>query len=89
LDFLYRVRLRCNYRETESFIRGATSQAVAYGFLETITSVVAHTMAFLETLVVGRIGVKAMLAIVRQFVADTFLEQTPVARRWEHAGIFT
>lgn len=83
-DFLYRVRRRCNYEETDAFIRGATVEGCSWDFILAISAVVGHTLAFLETLVCGRVGETAFRQIVGDYVSDTAKGciEVPVADRW-------
>ncbi|MCH8052338.1 MAG: hypothetical protein IIC86_10020 [Chloroflexi bacterium] len=77
-DFLYRMRIRSNYRDTDAFALGASSPAQAGQFYDLVTKVTSATLRFVETLVVGRVGVKeferVLLAYRHQYPRpDVFL----------------
>jgi hypothetical protein len=81
-DFLYRVRIRCNYGESESFIKGASQPAVAINFLTNIVAVTGFALALIETAVAGRTGITETRQMVESFVSESNLKNVPVGARW-------
>ncbi|MCH7484104.1 MAG: hypothetical protein IIA90_03025 [Chloroflexi bacterium] len=66
-DFLYRMRIRSNYRDTDAFALGASSPAQAGQFYDLVSKVTSATLRFVETLVVGRIGVKEFESVLLSY----------------------
>lgn len=86
-DFLYRVRCRCNYQDTDLFIVGPETDGDSESFLNAITTVVNFALAFLETVVCAQIGNSEMESLIANYLADTraIKEAVPVASRWSFA----
>lgn len=89
-DFLWRLRSRSNYTETESLIYGARSLKDAYAFARAWVDMTGHLLAFTETLIAGRVGVRAMADSVSWFAerasASSSTQVAPVAVRWRVSG---
>lgn len=82
-DFLYRMRIRSNYRDTDAFALGAGSSANAEHFYDLITKVTSATLRFVETLVVGRIGSKEFGRVVLAYRRQYPRVPLPVVDYWQ------
>lgn len=86
-DFMLRIRIRCNYQETEAMVHGPKDATEAFLFAEALGALTWHLMAFIETLIAGKIGEKSLREMVTQFSKSGGLGtgRLPVADRWSVA----
>lgn len=83
-DFLRRLRLRCNYQETETFVGGAWTYEDAETFSSSLVELTWHILSLLETLIAGRIGEKHMRSLVGEFESFKRIPgPSPAAHRWD------
>jgi len=82
-DLLFRLRLRCNYRETETLIFGAWLVEDAWTFANALCDLTWHLLALLETLIAGKISAARLKKIASEFggrVPNAI--SAPVLIRW-------
>lgn len=83
-DFLLRLRVRCNYWDAESLIHGAMNVHDAGELSRSLSDLTWHLLAFLETLIAGRLGIPVLQGMVSAFggIRDTPV-RPPVLDRWQ------
>lgn len=68
-DFIWRLRVRTDYRDVDAFIVGAAGQKDAEDFLNSLLSVVTCTLTVLETLVISQGQAPLLQAAASRFVS--------------------
>lgn len=86
-DFLWRLRTRSNYTETESLIHGAWSTNDAHAFAVGWLELTNQLLAFMETLIAGRVRADVLSQHVNAFAERASASgqnrpALPVSRRW-------
>jgi hypothetical protein len=83
-DLLFRLRLRSNYRETDTLVLGPWSVDEAHSFSEALVDLTWHLLALLETLISGVISTSEFTNLVREFgERGSSISAVPVLERWQ------
>jgi len=80
LHFLYRLRLRSNYGDTDLFVSGST-ESERIDFAKSYVTVTDYTLGALEVLVEKRLGLAFITEQISLF-SRRFRGKVPVAARW-------
>jgi hypothetical protein len=75
LHFLYRLRIRSNYRDIDAFISGAPDASIR-SFGDSIRQITFYALLYLEIIVLRKIGKRALLGLI-----DTYVRQNARAKR--------
>jgi hypothetical protein len=84
-DFFYRLRIRSNYMDAESFALGPGSADEARSFYENLTYLTSSSLLLVEALIAARIGLRAFIAMVDTFHRNSVLGMAgdiPAVNRW-------
>lgn len=78
LDFLYRLRIKSNYKEASIFLTDAPDSYIQ-GFSENLSSICEKTSIVFETIIIRKIGKKAFIQLI-----DTFLVKNKRAKNLKY-----
>jgi hypothetical protein len=82
-DYLWRLRVRCNYRDVESMLTVTTSDSWHWDFFRSMFIVMDSTCTLLQSLVLRYVGDAVYEEILQDFVRWNGLEGTNIGRFFE------
>lgn len=84
-DLLYRLRIRSNYQDADSFLLTLENEVAATEFHDGLSTICWHTLLLIETLISRYIGEAEFEKIVEEFVKDEKkgLASKLIKQRWD------
>lgn len=82
-DYLYRMRIRSNYRDTDAFVQGAWLDFDAKSFYKSAVNLAWFALRINEILVRGRLGAPRFASIVNEFMKLPRNQKLPVSVYWQ------
>lgn len=82
VHLLYRLRIRSNYKEMDSFAVGALHEGEARDFYKGQLQLTSKNLLLLESLIVGVMGVDFMNNAIASFTVET----APIKERWREVS---
>jgi len=81
-DFLYRLRIRSNYEDADSFLMSYQSDSDAHNFHWALGKICWYTMLIIETVIRKYIGEHCFVRAVTDFTNRVTVENSPIEKRW-------
>ncbi len=87
LHFMYRLRIKSNYKETDLFITKAPDQQI-YGFASSLKTLCTWSIAYFETLLARKCGKRYLLELIEKYIELNPKNQALLNRSKQYIKLF-